>query len=92
MLLRVDIGKETLHVPADALDAYRNAEQWKDFENIVALTDDDPNPTGIIVPSTTQQPMIVDLYDLSGRRTSQPQRGVIIVKMNNGTTKKVVVK
>ena len=82
----------TLHVPAEAVDAYRYAEQWKDFENIVALTDDDPNPTGIIVPATTQQPAIVELYDLSGRRTSQPQRGVIIVKMNNGTTKKVVVK
>ena len=91
-IFRETYYKETLHVPAEAVDAYRYAEQWKDFENIVALTDDDPNPTGIIVPATTQQPAIVELYDLSGRRTSQPQRGVIIVKMNNGTTKKVVVK
>ena len=29
----------TLHVPAASLDAYRNAEQWKDFGNIVALED-----------------------------------------------------
>ena len=27
----------TLHVPAASIDAYRNAEQWKDFGNIVAL-------------------------------------------------------
>ena len=27
----------TLHVPAASIDAYRNAEQWKDFANIVAL-------------------------------------------------------
>ena len=28
----------TLHVPAASVDAYSNAEQWKDFGNIVALT------------------------------------------------------
>ena len=28
----------TLHVPAASIDAYSNAEQWKDFGNIVALT------------------------------------------------------
>lgn len=84
--------KETLHVPAEAIETYRNAEQWKDFENIVALTDNDPNPTVIIVPTATQQSVIVEQYDLSGRRISQPQRGVIIVKMSDGTTKKVVVK
>ena len=84
--------KETLHVPAEAIETYRNAEQWKDFENIVALTDNDPNPTEIIVPTAKQQPVIVEQYDLSGCRISQPQRGVIIVKMSDGTTKKVVVK
>ena len=31
----------TLYVPAASLDAYRNAEQWKDFGNIVALPDQD---------------------------------------------------
>lgn len=37
----------TLHVPAGSVDAYSNAEQWKDFKNIVALTDADPKPTAI---------------------------------------------
>ena len=31
----------TLHVPAASVDAYSNAAQWKDFGNIVALTDYD---------------------------------------------------
>ena len=39
--------KATLHVPAASVEAYRNAEEWKDFGNIVALTDDDPKPTAI---------------------------------------------
>lgn len=32
----------TLHVPAASLEAYRNAEPWKNFGSIVALTDEDP--------------------------------------------------
>ena len=30
-----------LHVPAASVEAYKNAEQWKDFGTIIALTDDD---------------------------------------------------
>ena len=82
----------TLHVPAVAVDAYGNAEQWKDFASIVALTDSDPNPTRIIAPTVAQQPAVEMRYDLSGRRISQPHRGVNIVKMSDGTTKKVIVK
>ena len=41
------IANATLHVPAASIEAYRNAESWKDFKEIVALTDSDPNPTGI---------------------------------------------
>ena len=84
--------KVTLHVPASSLDAYSNAEQWKEFPNIVALTDSDPTPTGITVPIVAPQPTITECYDLSGSRTSQPQRGVNIIKMSDGTKKKVFVK
>ena len=31
----------TLYVPAASVDAYSNAEQWKDFGNIIALPDQD---------------------------------------------------
>ena len=79
-------------MPAVAVDAYGNAEQWKDFASIVALTDSDPNPTRIIAPTVAQQPAVEMRYDLSGRRISQPHRGVNIVKMSDGTTKKVIVK
>ena len=82
----------SLHVPAGSMDAYSNAEQWKDFKEIVALTDSDPKPTGIITPAATQQPSIVECYDLNGRRSSLLQRGVNIIKMSDGTTKKIVVK
>ena len=82
----------TLHVLKGCMDTYSNAEQWKNFANIIALTDGDPKPTGIIMPTATQQPTIISHYDLSGRRISKPLRGLNIIKMSDGTTKKVVVK
>ena len=38
------IETATLHVPAESVDAYKDAEPWKNFKEIVALTDDDPDP------------------------------------------------
>ena len=83
----------TLHVPANAVETYSNAEQWKDFGNIVALTDDDPKPTtNINVSIATQQPIITGRYTINGKRINQPQRGLNIIKMSDGTTKKVFLK
>ena len=31
-------------------------------------------------------------YDLSGRRQNAPQRGMNIIRMNDGTTRKVIMK
>lgn len=82
----------TLHVPEGSLDAYRNAEWWMYFGNIVALTDSDPTPTAIISPKAHRQPAITDRYDLNGRRIAQPQRGLNILRMSDGTTKKVIIR
>jgi hypothetical protein len=83
----------TLHVPAASLEAYKSTEQWKDFGSIVALTDEDPKPTtGIMETTATQQPTIVKRYTFDGKRINQPQRGLNIIKMSDGTTRKVVVK
>ena len=83
----------TLHVPATSVEAYKNAEQWKDFGTIIALIDDDPKPTTEIMETTvTQQPTIVEYYDMNGRHINLPQRGLNILKMSNGTTKKVLMK
>ena len=78
----------TLHVPANSIEAYKNAEQWRNFGNIVALTD----PSGIESTTATQQPTVVECYTIDGKRINQPQRGLNIIKMNDGTTRKVVVK
>jgi len=81
----------TLHVPASSVEAYSSALGWKDFENIVALTDSDPKPTGI---TSVNNNMVKSerYYSLDGKPLAAPQRGINIVKMSDGTTKKVVVK
>ena len=37
----------TLHVPEVSLNAYKTTDPWRSFFSIVALTDEDPKPTGI---------------------------------------------
>ena len=86
------VRNATLHVPAGALDVYRNAEWWMCFGNIVALTDSDPKPAAIISPKAIQQPAVADCYDLNGRRINQPQRGLNILRWSDDTIKKVVIK
>lgn len=48
--------------------------------------------TGIEALRVVSEPTEVMRYDLQGRRLDAPQRGINIIKMSNGTTKKVVVK
>ena len=80
------INNATLHVPAGALDEFKATEPWKDFGNIVALTDDDPKPTGINKVQS-EGLRVNDYYDLQGRKVANPERGIYIV---NG--KKIVKK
>lgn len=82
----------TLHVPANAVEAYKSADQWKDFGNIVALTDEDLKPTAI--SSMEYEPLTKNkaIFDLQGHQLPQPKKGLNIIKMSDGTTKKVFVK
>lgn len=81
----------TLHVPAGAIDAYKNAEIWKNFENIVALTEDDPSSSDI--KDINNDIMATErYYSLDGKFITTPQRGLNIIRMNDGTTKKIILK
>jgi hypothetical protein len=82
----------TLHVPAVSVEAYRNAEQWKDFGNIVALTDEDPKPTGISTMEYAPMATNKAIYDLQGHQLAQPKKGLNIIRMSDGKTRKVIVK
>lgn len=67
--------KSRLHVPANAIEAYKAAWPWSDFKEIVALTN---NPDGILEIKQLDDSQ-VPYYDLYGRRIHQPlQKGLYI--------------
>ena len=76
----------TLSVPEGYLSAYQQADQWKDF---FFINDD---VSGIDALPANGLPQAKDYYDLNGKRTSQPLRGLNILRMSDGTIKKVVIK
>ena len=81
----------TLHVPAASIEAYKAEYPWDGFGSIVALTDSDPNPSSI---TNVNQEITTGTryYSLDGTQTATPQRGLNIIRMKDGSTRKVVLK
>ncbi|MCH5307880.1 MAG: leucine-rich repeat protein [Prevotella sp.] len=75
----------TLSVPEGYTSAYQQADQWKEFFFI------NNDVSGIENQSLKNAPYVKTRYDLGGKQLSQPQRGLNIVKMSDGTTKKMIV-
>ncbi len=86
------INSATLHVPSSSINLYKSSLPWKDFGNIIELTESDPNPTGIDMLKSNKTEEIKAYYNIDGKRINKLQKGVNIVHMSDGTTSKVVVK
>ena len=73
------VGNATLHVPASAVDAYKAATPWRNFKEIVALTNDDPQPMGIVEINGVYYKLITNSN--IAKVTSNPQKysGVIVI-------------
>ena len=69
------------------IDKYKATDGWKDFANIVEGV-----PAGIVVTQIGKDVKVVDAYQLNGQKRNVVQHGLNIVRMSDGTTKKVVVK
>lgn len=80
----VDKNECTLYVPQESLDAYKSAAQWKEFFFL---------ETGIKnVPNTSSSATESERYSTDGTRLASPQKGINIIRMSDGTVKKVLVK
>lgn len=75
-----------VYVPQEALDTYQEAEPWKNFWNLQGF-----DPTGINNMKVEGRNANA-YYDLRGNRLDAPNHGLNIIKMSDGTTKKVMVK
>ena len=75
----------TLFVPVGTIDKYRETPGWKNFYNMIEddIFDALDENAGIVQPAS--------IYTINGYRTN-PMRGLNIIRMSDGTTRKVMVK
>ena len=76
-----------LFVPVGTIDKYKSTEGWKDF---IWITEG--IPSGIEGVKTEDDKTEVSRYTLDGKKLSEPQKGINIIKMSDGTTKKELVR
>ncbi len=84
-----DINKWTceLYIPGASMSAYQAADQWKEFFFLISSKDDIKND--IIEADDVVE---VARYDIYGRQLTEPTKGINIIKMSDGTTRKEYVK
>jgi hypothetical protein len=76
----------TLHVPESTIEKYKTTTPWSGFKKIVALTSEDPDPTGVSAVKNDNNEY-QKYYNFQGIRVNKPSKGLYIV---NG--KKIVIK
>lgn len=78
---------ETVYVvDVNAKTAYQVQEPWNQYAIVVM-------PTGIEELETDKTtPTIVGCYDLGGRKLAGKQRGAVILRYSDGSSRKVMVK
>ncbi len=74
-----------LLVPAGSEEAYANAPVWQKFTTIETLP-----TTGIDAVETAGDATVVGIYTIDGKRLNEMRSGVNIVRMSDGTSRKVI--
>ena len=75
----------TLYIPKGTMNKYKSTDGWKKF---VFIEEGIPSGISSVSIDATEE----ERFNLRGEKLSTPQRGVNIIRMSDGTTKKVVVK
>ena len=82
----------SLMIPTGTKDKYKAISGWKKF---VFIEEKDPSQLSSIESinqDARQEPSVTSRYSLGGEKLSAPQRGINIIKMSDGTTRKEVVR
>lgn len=79
----------TLYIPAESLSTYKTTVPWSQFGTILPLTYGDQTGVEQVNDSQTK---IEDYYTTNGTHSEHPIKGINVIRMSNGTTKKVIVK
>ena len=81
----------TLFVPTGCKTAYESTSPWSNFWNVKEFDPTTTDPTNIN-PLLFKDSKDISTDDLNGRGITKPQQGLIIIRMKDGSTKKVVAK
>ena len=82
-----DFTSATLYVPAGTKSKYESTPAWNQFTNIVEGIEN-----AVKSVETDVKAEETERYNVGGQRISSPQKGLNIVKMSDGTTRKVMCK
>ena len=77
----------TLYIPYGTMEKYKATDGWKQF-----VWMEESAPTGIQSPKDVHHITEMQRYTIDGQNIKNPQRGVNIVKMSDGTIRKIIVK
>ena len=79
------IEQATLYVPESSLLSYQSTSPWSSFGTILPISSD-----GIGEIATDGEAGIDAIYDIGGKRINGSARGLNIIRMSDGTTRKVL--
>jgi hypothetical protein len=85
----VDQSKCIIWVTKGNIDTYKQADTWKDFTNIYEIGH---GPSDGINSTNTNESKEVARYNAEGKLLTVPTKGLNIIKMSDGTVKKIVNK
>ena len=77
----------TLYVPTGTKEKYESTPAWNKFKNIVEGIEN-----AVKSVETDAKAEETERYNVDGQRISSPQKGLNIVKMSDGTTRKIMCK
>ena len=75
-----------LYVPFGSKENYQNAKFWRNFKSIIEY-----DPSGI-VDLKCDSPNPISRYNIQGQRLVESQKGINLIKLSDGTTRKILVK
>lgn len=75
-----------LRVPASSVDAYKTADIWSKFNNIIA------SDSGVEDIEAIGDVHVTDVYNLNGVRIEAPASGLNIIRTSDGKVRKVMVR
>lgn len=77
----------TLYVPQDALEEYKNAYVWGDFEKIESQKN-----SSVDEIYATYAEQETEYFTIDGRRTHNPEKGQFLIKRQGNKVSKVVIR